>query len=89
MFYMHDVGWGWEFLMAIGMVAFWALIIFGVVWLVRGGASSSSPASPPAAPESPLEILDRRLASGELTVEEYRERREAMDREQDRVPAPV
>lgn len=88
MFYMHDIGWGWEFLMAIGMIAFWALIIYGVVWLIRGGNTTSSTAPPPATPtETPREILDRRLASGELTIEEYHERREALEHNKEPAPA--
>jgi putative membrane protein len=40
MFYMHGIGWGWWLLMSVGMVAFWALVIYGIIWLVRGGGLS-------------------------------------------------
>jgi putative membrane protein len=40
MFYMHSFGWGWWLVMSIGMVAFWALVIYGIVWLIRGGEIS-------------------------------------------------
>lgn len=69
--HMGDWGAGWWILMAFMMVAFWGLVIVGVGWLIRalmaerhghGGAS-------------PIELLDRRLASGEISPEEYRERR--------------
>lgn len=87
---MHDIGWGWEFLMAIGMIAFWILVVLGVIWLVRGGASSSTLPSPPPAPtESAIDILDRRLASGELTLEEYQERRDAIEHSRDSGKASV
>jgi len=33
---MHDAGWGWWLLMSLGMVAFWALVVYGVVVLARG-----------------------------------------------------
>lgn len=67
MWYMHDVGWGWWLLMSVGMVAFWGLVLYGVISLVRGEAFGRSR---PATPESPDEVLRRRLAEGEITVEE-------------------
>jgi hypothetical protein len=51
--------------------SFWGLVIVGVVWLARSLAET---ARGPRR-DDPLEILDRRLASGEITPEEYRERR--------------
>ena len=79
-----DPGWdhmnmnfdnGWWIVMALGMILFWGLVILGIVWLVRelgdrprGGAQATS--SP-----DPLQTLDRRLAEGEITVEEYEQRR--------------
>jgi putative membrane protein len=72
MFYMHNadsIGWGWWLLMSVGMVAFWGLVIWGIVALVRGGTSNPSP--PEKEPDRPLEILQRRLARGEISVEEY------------------
>jgi putative membrane protein len=68
MWYMHDVGWGWWLLMSLGMVAFWGLIIYGVVWLLRG---TSSGALGGPTPESPEQVLKRRLAAGEISVGEY------------------
>lgn len=73
-FDMHDAGAGWWFLMMLGMVLFWALVIAGVVWLVRGGLGSS--ANTPSRPAH--EVLDERLASGEISVEEYEQRRAAL-----------
>ena len=43
-----------------------------------GGGSSSPPDESPATRESPSEILERRLAEGEISVEEYEERRRAL-----------
>jgi putative membrane protein len=64
---------GWV-LMAIGMVVFWGLVIFGVVWLVR---TLTHPGHHVVAqhPPNPLEILDRGLAEGTISIEEYEKRR--------------
>lgn len=67
-----DTGVGWWILMMLGMVIFWGLVIYGVVWLVRGAAS-------PAPRETPAEILQRRLARGEISVEEYERRRALLE----------
>lgn len=62
------MGWfGW-----LVMVAWWVLVIAGIVLLVNGGWRRAS------AGTSARERLDDRLASGELTIDEYRERREAL-----------
>ncbi len=59
----------------LGMVLFWVLIVLGIVWLARG-----APTGLPTATrrETPLEVLDRRFAAGEIEVDEYRERREVL-----------
>jgi putative membrane protein len=89
MFYMHSFGWGWWLLMSIGMVAFWGVVIFGAVWLLRGG-SPQRPGQP--SPERPQEILERRLARGEISVEEYERLTATIERPahgRPREPAPV
>jgi putative membrane protein len=77
MFYMHNFGWGWWLVMTIGMVAFWALVIFGIVWLVHGGQNTQRRDEPPR--DSPKELLERRLAQGEISVDEYRRLLDALD----------
>ena len=74
---MHSFGWGWWLVMSIGMVAFWALVIYGIVWLIRGGANPKQRDERP--PESPRQILKRRLAEGEISIEEYGRLLEALD----------
>lgn len=69
-----DLDGGWWIVMAIGMIVFWALVILGVVWLVRELSAPRDRSHAPAEPNA-LAILDRRLAAGEITPEEYRERR--------------
>jgi putative membrane protein len=74
---MHDsdIGTGWWIVMMVGMVLFWGLVILGVIWLVRevGGARRHDGGS-----GDPLAILDRRLAEGAITVEEYEQRRKIL-----------
>ena len=76
-------GWddGWWIVMAVGMLIFWAAVVIGVIWLVRELSSRrrSSENGPTA-----LEVLDRRLAEGAISIEEYRERRRALLEPDDR-----
>lgn len=71
---MHDWDGGWWLVMALGMVLFWALVIVGIVWIVRevGGQRHGGAA------QAPMEVLDERLARGDISVEEYEERRGAL-----------
>ena len=70
--HMGDWGAGWWILMMLGMVAFWGLVIVGIVWLVRELAGRHERA---ATTVGPLELLDRRLAEGQISPDEYEERR--------------
>jgi putative membrane protein len=65
--YMHDMGWGWGILMTLGWLALLGLFVRVLIAAVR---DRRSPA--------PREILDRRLAAGEIDADEYRHAREAM-----------
>ncbi|HEX2393154.1 MAG TPA: SHOCT domain-containing protein [Solirubrobacterales bacterium] len=75
--HMGDWGAGWWIVMALMMVVFWALVILGAVWLVRSLAGGHHTIHH----RDPLEVLDHRLASGEISSEEYRERRELLKEE--------
>ncbi len=75
--HMGNWGAGWWILMAAMMVVFWGLVILGVVWLIRSFAPGHHH-SHAAHGGSALEVLDRRLAQGEISPEEYRERREVL-----------
>ena len=76
---MHGSG-GWWILggavMMLGMGAMMWMMMRGM----GGGSSqrSSAPSEPPDTTQSALEILERRFAQGEISVEEYRERREIL-----------
>ena len=61
-------GWNWA-LMVTGMIAFWGLVAWAIVALVR-----SPNRSQPAASESAEQILARRLATGEIEGDEYQHR---------------
>jgi len=67
-----DVGVGWWIVMMLGMVIFWGLVIAGVVWMLRGATA------PKPAADSPLDVLQRRLAQGDISIEEYEQRRAAL-----------
>jgi putative membrane protein len=73
---MHDgdIGTGWMIVMMLGMALFWGLVVVGVVWLLREaiGRGHHGPG------DDPLAILDRRLAEGQLSVEEYEQRKKTL-----------
>ena len=66
-------GWGMGGMMA-GMILFWAVIILGFVWLVRGGFDHRSQRQE----ETALRVLDRRFAEGAISADDYHERREIL-----------
>jgi putative membrane protein len=56
---------------------FWLLLIVGIVLLVRGRDGRSALTG--GGRETALDVLDRRFAEGELTLEQYRERRSVLE----------
>ena len=80
MYWDHMTGWGWT------MMIFWSLLWVGllgvVIWAVanwtRAGAAPSQPTGQSAHPTA-RKLLDRRLASGEITIDEYHARKAALD----------
>ncbi len=69
-----DWGGGWWILMVVGMVVFWGLVVLGVVWMVRSRGQGEHGHGGHGAHE----LLDQRFARGEISPEEYRERRELL-----------
>ncbi|NJD57257.1 MAG: SHOCT domain-containing protein [Nitrospirae bacterium] len=68
--YGWGMGFGWLF-----MIIFWILVILGVVYLVRlvaGGERKT-------AGETALDILKKRYAKGEITKEEFEEKKKAIE----------
>ena len=53
------------------MVVFVTLLVAGAVWLFQSLGKSGAQPHPPA--ERPLDILNRRYASGEITKKQYQE----------------
>lgn len=68
----HDGGWG-----VLWMILSWAVIVAIVVFLVR--AFSSRPPERPERTTDPRGILDERFARGEISEDEYRERRSVLE----------
>ena len=69
-----DGGW-----MGAGMWLFWILLIIVVLLLVKLMAGSGS-SPPPERQDSPLEILKKRYASGEIDDGEFAHRRRELEK---------
>lgn len=71
----HDMdGWNWVWMTTM-MVLFWGVIIAAAIVLVRRtGPTSTAPR------DTPEDTLRQRLAQGEIDVEEYHQRLEALHR---------
>lgn len=69
---MGGFGLGW--FVPIFMIIFWGLIIWGIVTLIRG-LSSSSHVGLASKTGSALEILRGRYASGEISKQEFEEKK--------------
>ena len=80
--YWNDASW-WAWIpMTLAMVAVWGLLVWGAVQLLGGQRRTGRPA--PTA----LEILDERLARGDIDGDEYRELRRLLeDRSSNQDPA--
>lgn len=78
---MWHSGWDgvdWA-VMTVSMLAFWALVIFGVVWAIRTVQRGGGATRPPGGANA-REILDERFARGEIDADEYRARRDLLTR---------
>ncbi len=71
-------GFGWIF-----MALFWGLVIAGLVYVLRLLLGSGKAASNAARYETAGDVLKKRYAAGEITKEEYLERKRVIiDREE-------
>lgn len=57
--------------MMLGMVLFWGGVVIGIVWLLREAIGHGRHSDP-------MTILDRRLAEGKLSPEEYEQRKRTL-----------
>lgn len=71
------MGWGGWMAMAIGMVAFWGLVIFAVVAIFRRDGNGI-PSNQQPSERNPQQLLDERFARGEIETDEYHARQEAL-----------
>ena len=81
MYWDHMTGWGW------GMMVFWSVIwiaLLGLVaWAIATWARATTPTSPQQTEQanSARQVLDDRLARGDIDVDQYERRRTATDRD--------
>mgnify|MGYP001618127022 CR=1 FL=1 len=74
--HMDGSDWVW---MTLLMLTFWALVGLAIAAVIRNARSERGPTSDPAKSiDRAVETLDRRFAAGEIDVDEYRSRREAL-----------
>ena len=68
----HPMGWLWMVMMALFWVALIVAVIFLVRWLLL---STGGRGREPLREESPLEILKKRYARGEIDKQEFEEKK--------------
>ena len=81
MYWDHMTGWGWAM-----MALFWTLgvaLLAGLVWAATRRADGPGSGAQPTA----RDLLDERLARGEIDADEYRRRRDALEPARRREPA--
>lgn len=69
-------GWGWGgwLLMSMLMIVFWAAVVAGAYAFIRSTRRGEAETSPRRA----LDILDERLARGDIDADEYTARRDEL-----------
>lgn len=75
------MGWGTTMFGGIGMLLFWGVIIALVVFFARSfidRARTQSLSQSPHSGQTPLDILRERYAKGEISKEEYEQRRKTL-----------
>ena len=79
MYWDHMNSWGWTMMIVWSLlwIGFLGLIAWVAVQWARGGPSES--ASKQRSPKTARELLDERLARGEIDIEEYQRRRAAIE----------
>jgi putative membrane protein len=91
MYWDHMNGWGWTMMVIWSLIGigFLGVIAWAAVRWIGGGSQNSGEPVPPSknATKTARDVLDERLAVGEIDVDEYRRRRAALeDGSRERVP---
>lgn len=68
---MGGFGFGGMLFGGLLMLAFWALIIAGAIWLIVTLARDNQGTSPATERQTPLAILQARYAKSEITKEQF------------------
>lgn len=79
--YWNDgsLGWGGWIVMVLSMAAFWGLLFWAAIAVIRAAPRSDAARSDVAA--SPEDLLAARFARGDIDEDEYRSRSDAIRRE--------
>ncbi len=75
--WMYGYGMGWGWFGPILMIAFWALVILGIIYLVKALAGGRSLGS--TKEETALDILKKRYAKGEVDAEEFARKKKELE----------
>jgi putative membrane protein len=67
----YDMGWGWSII----MIAFWIAVIVGIIFLIRWIVVSTDRRHETKTGDSALEILRQRYSRGEISKEEFEEKK--------------
>ena len=68
------MSWGEHYIFGGFMWVFWIIVIVGLVFLIKWIVQQGNPAETRTV-ESPLEILKKRYARGEINQEEYEQKK--------------
>ena len=73
-------GWGMmNPVMWIFMLLFWGLVVFGLIWAIRWLVARSKPGGDGSHAETPLEILKKRYARGEIGKEQFEQMKKDLE----------
>ncbi len=70
----YGMGCGWSGV--VFMIVFWALVILGIAYLVK---ALTGRGAAPLKEETPLDILKKRYAKGEIDAEEFAKRKKDLE----------
>ncbi len=75
---MYDLHSNWGLGMGIGMTIFWLIVIAVIFILIKQGISGVDQSR--EEPESPLKILQKRYASGEIEKDEFESKKKELEK---------